>query len=70
LNQDIKKSIENKRITRQTVKTLILVLIGTLPLAIRLSLDVEITTNCVRNLERQSQYEELENGQYVHDSSY
>jgi len=62
--------MENQRIIEQTIETLILALIGTLPVAVHLSLNVEIMTNRSRNLERQSQYEVLGNGQYVHGSSY
>jgi hypothetical protein len=62
--------MENQRIIEQTIESLILALIGTLPVTFHLSLNVEITTNRSRNLERQSQYEELGNGQYVHGSSY
>ena len=43
----------------RTVKILIITLVGTLPLVVHLSLDIKITTNFIRNLERQIQYEEL-----------
>jgi len=57
LNQD--ESHRNKIIIGRTVKILIIALVGTLPLVVHLSLDIKITTNFIRNLERQIQYEEL-----------